>query len=52
LGIVERENGCKGPEAGFLLDGARIVGRPKAEFDLIHGAFWVMSVKELREGEL
>jgi hypothetical protein len=49
---VERKDGCKGGKARFLLDGARIIRRPKAEFDLIHGVFWVMSVKELREGEL
>ena len=37
--IVEREDGCEGRLAGFLFNGARIIRRAEAEFDLVHWVF-------------
>ena len=43
--VVEREDGGEGRHAVFFLDGARIVRRAKAEFQLVHGVLLVMSAR-------
>jgi hypothetical protein len=42
---MEREDGSELRRAVFFLDGARIVGRAKAEFQLVHGVLLVMSAR-------